>query len=398
MSDRTATLPTAGDESALITGAPSGAHGAVRAWPLEAALAAIGPFAVSRFVVWVGTEFGARFIPTVSKGYNSGLVPSSALSPFFHWDSDYYAAVMRYFYGAAPSGVQPAAYRAAFFPLYPLLARLAGGSDWAMLLIPNAFFLVALVLLYELAKRRFDAQRAQLVLWLVALGPAAMFFSYPYSESLLLALAVGAFLLMEAGHPLLAGVVGIAAATSRFPGVLVGAALATNGIVRRRVAHVVAGALPVAGVAVVAAVEWAQMGDPLGFVHGQSLWVGPSRSLLHILGSFPKAVMEGDPSRPEALGVPVLLLFAAAAVWVWLRMPPAYGVYAVVQVLLAAVQGWHLQSFYSVPRYLVVIFPCYFAFAALLTRRPGLQIPWLVLSAAAMLALSALYGSWRFIG
>jgi hypothetical protein len=45
-----------------------------------------------------------------------------------------------------------------------------------------------------------------------------------------------------------------------------------------------------------------------------------------------------------------------------------------------------------------VIFPCYFAFAVLLSRRPGLQIPWLVLSAAAMLALSALYGSWQFIG
>jgi hypothetical protein len=79
-------------------------------------------------------------------------------------------------------------------------------------------------------------------------------------------------------------------------------------------------------------------------------------------------------------------------------MPPAHGVYTAAQVLLAAVQGWHLQSFYSVPRYLAVIFPCYFAFAALLSRRPGLQIPWLVLPAAAMLALSALYGSWQFIG
>lgn len=113
--------------------------------------------------------------------------------PFFHWDSDYYAAVMRYLYGATPAGVQPAAYRAAFFPLYPLLARLAGGSDWAMFVIPNVCFLVGLVLLYELTKRRFDSEHAQLVLWLIAVGPAAMFFSYPYSESLLLMLAVGAF-------------------------------------------------------------------------------------------------------------------------------------------------------------------------------------------------------------
>ena len=397
MSDRTATVSTAvGAESraSLAAHAPS----RPRPWPLTATLAALGPYVVSRFAVWIGTEFGARYIPTVSKGYNAGLVPSAPLVPFFHWDSDYYAAVMRYFYGAAPSGVQPVAYRAAFFPLYPLLARLAGGSDWAMFVIPNVCFLIALALLYELARRRFDAQRAQLVLWLVALGPAAMFFSYPYSESLLLMLAVGAFLLMDSGHPVLAGVVGIGAAASRFPGVLVGAALATDGLVRRRAAIVAAAALPLLGVAAVALVDWRQIGDPLGFVHGQSLWVGASRNPLHILGSFPKAVLEGDPFRPEALGIPVLLVFAAAAVWVALRMPPAYGVYTVLQVALAAVQGWHLQSFYSVPRYMAVIFPCYFAFAALLTQRPGWRIPWLVVSAGAMLTLSALYGSWQFIG
>lgn len=94
----------------------------------------------------------------------------------------------------------------------------------------------------------------------------------------------------------------------------------------------------------------------------------------------------------------MLLIFAAAAAWVAVRMPPAYGVYTALQVVLAAAQGWHLQSFYSVPRYLAVIFPCYFAFAVLLNQRRGQHIAWLVVSTAAMLALSALYGAWRFIG
>ena len=74
--------------------------------------------------------------------------------------------------------------------------------------------------------------------------------------------------------------------------------------------------------------------------------------------------------------MPILFMFALAAVWVALRMPPAYGVFAVTQVLLAARQGWFLHLFVSVPRYLIVVFPCYFAFATLLASRRGLQVVW----------------------
>lgn len=365
---------------------------------LDGLKAAVVPFLTSRALVLVATVFGARYIPA-PHGLYSPLHPSPALTPFFHWDANPYGYIAHHGYVLGSGGVSAQMLRVAWFPFYPLLVRLAGGSDWAMVIIPNICFLAALALLYVVAVRRMDADRARLTLWLVALGPAAMFFSYPYTESLFLLLCVGAFALMESGHWLLAGVAGFGAALTRVPGVLIAAALGAEAAFgNRRRAIFAAMVLPVAGLVTVSLIDWIQMGDPLGFVHAQAFWVGPNRNLLYLVGSFPKAVIEGDPFRPEAIGVPVLIVFAIGAGWVMLRMPASYGAFAVTQVLLAARQGLDLHYFISVPRYVVVIFPCYFAFATLLASKRNLQLTWLLVSASAMVVNAALYGGWRFIG
>jgi hypothetical protein len=360
--------------------------------------AAIAPFLVSRLLVWAATLFGAKYIPP-TPGMYSNLGAPAALSPFFHWDADAYGYIAHHGYFLGAGGVTAMQLRVAWFPGYPLLIHLVGGSDWAMFLIPNVSFFAALALLYVVGVVRMDSDRARLTLWLLALGPAAMFFSYPYPESLFLLLCVGAFVLMESGHRLLAGLAGMGAAITRVPGVLIGAALGAEAALgnRRRVIFA-AMLLPVAGLLSVSLTDWIQMGDPLGFYHAHAYWVGPARNPLYLVGSFPKAVIEGDPFNAEAIGVPVLIVFAIGAAWVALRMPAAYGAFAVTQVLLAARQGLFLHFFISVPRYVAVIFPCYLAFATLLAARRNLQVTWLLVSASAMVVNAALYGAWRFLG
>jgi hypothetical protein len=360
--------------------------------------AAVIPFFVSRLLVWAATLFGARYIPA-TPGMWSNLYPPPALSPFFHWDADAYGYIAQHGYALGAGGPAAEALRVAWFPFYPLLVHLAGGSDWAMIIIPNVCFFMALALLFVVAVKRTDTDRARLTLWLVSLGPAAMFFSYPYTESVFLLATVAAFLLMESGHWLLAGVAGLAAAATRFPGVLVAAALGSEALVGNRRRAVYA-AIPVAvsGLVLVGLLQWFQTGDPLGFVHARSFWIGPDRNPLYLVGSFPKAVIEGDPFNPEAIGVPVLILFAIGAVWVAFRMPVGYGAFALTQIALAADQGVYLHIFSLVPRVVAVIFPCYFAFATFLQPRRSLQFGWLLVSASAMVMLAAMYGAWRFIG
>jgi hypothetical protein len=369
-----------------------------RALLVDGLKAAIAPFLVSRLLVWAATLFGARYIPA-TPGYYSALNPSPALAPFFHWDADAYGYIAHHGYFLGSGGVVALHLRVAWFPGYPLLVHLLGGSNWAMIIIPQACFFAALALLYVVAVRRMDSDRARLTLWLLALGPAAMFFSYPYPESLFLLFSVGAFALMESGHWLLAGLAGLGAAITRVPGVLVAAALGAEAALgNRRRAVFAAILLPVAGLVAVSLTDWIQMGDPLGFYHAHAYWVGPDRNPLYLVGSFPKAVIEGDPFNPEAIGVPVTVLFAIGAAWVALRMPAAYGAFAVTQVLLAVRQGLYLHFFLSVPRYVAVIFPCYFAFATFLAPRRNVQVTWLLISATSMVVNAALYGAWRFLG
>ena len=116
------------------------------------------------------------------------------LAPLARWDSVWYLTI-------ADSGYRESAPRAAFFPLYPLLIRsigtLFGGSEAALLvaayLVSLAAFVAALALLYKLVVLERGRQVAPATLLLLAVFPAAVFFGAPYSESLFLLLAVGAF-------------------------------------------------------------------------------------------------------------------------------------------------------------------------------------------------------------
>lgn len=360
--------------------------------------AAVLPFVVSRFLVWVATGFGARNL-TLPPGLQSNLYPPAAITAFFRWDADAYGYIAHHGYTLGPGGVDVQRLRVAWFPFYPLLVHLAGGSDWAMIIIPHVAFYIALILVYVLAARRMDQDRANLSLWLVSLGPAAMFFSFPYTESVFLLTTVGAFVLMESGHWLLAGLAGAAAAATRFPGVLLAFAFGSERLVGyRRWPIFAAAVLTLGGLGAVMYLDWSQMGDPIGFYHARSFWIGPDRNPLYLVGSFPKAVLEGDPFNAEAIGVPIFVLFAIAAAWVAYRMPLAYGVFAVLQIAVAGEQGLYLHIFSLVPRAVSVIFPCYFAFATYLGPRRNLTIAWLILSTSVMVVNAALYGGWRFIG
>jgi len=347
----------------------------------------------------MGTELGARLLTHVGPAVDSPPVAGGALAPFFHADAGYYTALMRYGYGPGPGTIPAPVYRAEFFPLYPYLGKAVGGTELGLLLVANLAFFFALAVTYLVARKWLDRDRAQLALWLIALGPAAMFFSYPYAESLFLALSVLCFFLLEGQHWLMAGLVGAAAAMTRGAGVLLSLAFAgefLRGAPRRVTA--LAALLPIGGLIAVGWVDLVQMGDPLGFLHAEAYWVPRPRNPLFPIGVFAKAVLAADPFRPEALALPVLLGFAAGAIWVARRMPLSYGIYAIAMVLLAVRTGVYVHSFYSVPRYLAVIFPCYFAFATLLQPRRTLLLAWLLTSASILIWHSALYGSSHFIG
>ncbi len=146
----------------------------------------------SRAVVWGAGLFGvavfglhhanaAAFDPSgATRPF--GAIGDALLAPAARWDSVWFLAI-------ADGGYD--GQRAAFFPLYPVLLKATGGVVGGVV-VSVAAALAGLALLRRLVALDFGEDVARLCVVLVAWFPLSLFLSAVYSESLVLAVSVGA--------------------------------------------------------------------------------------------------------------------------------------------------------------------------------------------------------------
>ncbi len=118
----------------------------------------------------------------------------------------------------------------AFFPGYPLvarpLARAIHNTPLALIILTWIAGLATLMLFANWCARRLERRTAILAVACFALYPYGWFlYGAGYADALFLAFAIGAFLLLEADQPLLAGLAGAGAAATRPIGVAVAVGL-----------------------------------------------------------------------------------------------------------------------------------------------------------------------------
>ena len=144
--------------------------------------AAIGSLTLRREQGWTAVDPSHV---TLSLGKVGNLLAASAV----RWDALAYLHI-------AQNGYTKASYTV-FFPMYPLLIRLFGavfGSNVAAaMLISAVSFVLGLRLLYRLTELELDSRAADAAVLLLAFAPMSLFFTAAYTESLFLALSVGAF-------------------------------------------------------------------------------------------------------------------------------------------------------------------------------------------------------------
>jgi hypothetical protein len=366
-------------------------------WLLLTLRVGLGAFAVVALHLRPSAPAGGAWADRVIGG---GEPWSELLSSWQRWDALWLQRIAEDGYRAGDGST-------AFYPLYPILTRgaslvLGGQTAAAGLLVASAAFLVAVWLLYRVARLEAGARVARLAVLLMALFPTGFFLVAPYTESLFLALTLAAFWLARTGHPWAAGAAGFGAALTRAQGAFLVLPL-TYEYLRRRDER---GDRP--GWALLAATL-----PPLGFIGVTAyhrLVVGEGRSSLGVLGLWgyrvvtpPEAVSaswahvarQSDPI--EGLNLLCLLGFAGLAVLGLRRLPLAYALYVWPSLVLLFTRQMDYSPLMSVSRYTLVLFPCFIVLAQLLSGRPWLAYAWLIVSAFFLALLFDYHVHWGFV-
>jgi hypothetical protein len=349
------------------------------------------------------------------------VLADPVLSPLARWDSVWYLRI-------ADSGYGDSAPRAAFFPLYPLLVRAVatpfGASEGALLVAAYALslaaFVAALFLLHRLTELELGRRLARPTLLLLAVFPAAVYFGAPYSESLFLLLAVGAFYAARSGHWAWAGTCAGLASGTRSAGLLLLIPLAMLWWSSRPRRPSDGAWLLLAPLGIAAYAAWLGLveGDALRFLDVQEAW---SRELtVPLAGAWDGLVAAvdgirqlasgsrtpvyfdaaaGDPFRIAAINVMlfVTLVFAVVAcAGVWRRLPRAYGAWVGASLVLPLTFPVTPQPLMSLPRFVAVLFPLFMWLAIVCDERRNTDL----VAAAFAIGLglfTAQYASWHWI-
>jgi len=324
-----------------------------------------------------------------------GGTGDALLSALARWDSVWFLSI-------ADSGYGEGA-RAAFFPLFPGLARvggeLFGGGPGGTLLAAYAVslgaLLAAFVVFHRLVSLELGPRYAPVALLLIAVFPGALWLGAPYSESLFLAASVGAFYAARTGRWAWAGALGAAAAATRSAGVLLLVPLAVLYLWgpredRTRPPRLGTSAGPLAwlrprfsprpdlawlllapaGLGAYAAYLAASGSDALAFLDVQAAWrrefAGPLGGAWQGLTAAVDGVGRlNDGGTPARAGAHDLMLFGflafalVACVGVLRRLPFAYGAWTAVALMLPLSWPVGPQPLMSLPRFLGVLFPLF---------------------------------------
>lgn len=306
---------------------------------------------------------------------------------------------------------------AAFFPLFPLLVRAVGtllGGSWLLsaYLVSSVALVAGLAVVHRLTLHELGSETvARRTLLYLAVFPASIFLFAPYSESLFLALSAGCLYAARRSVWLPAAVLGALASGTRSAGVLLVLPLAVEAVLQHRegtgpgrVGRLLGrlGAAAAAGSGAAAYLLWWQVvhgdgGRPLEVQRTswqrepawpwQTLADGVGEGVRH-LGSY-----AGGYHTLDLLLVGVAL---AAGVWAALRLRATWSVWLWASLVLPLTLVFPDRPLLSMPRYLVVLPPLFWALARL-SERYRVHDAVVVVSAAGLGVFGVLFVNWYHV-
>jgi hypothetical protein len=357
-------------------------------------------------VIWI-TAWLVGFLSTPNRpGLSFPRGPVETLST---WDTAHYQAIARNGYSA--QGWESR--RLAFFPLLPLIARLAGGQKSALLagiLLSQLCLLASVLLIGPVArgsKEVLGGKGATLYeepgFWLLV-SPLTFFLLVFYAESLFLFLTL---LMITTYRKSLFGtacVVGILAGLTRPTAVCLPALFIVDVASRYRQGRPITLPLaclfaPLLGVVLYAGYVYYLMGDPMGYFHiqadswdaGSSL---PFVPLARDLGSMLNALTIGKIGPVhQCVRLFSSITILALTIWGWRRLDPSFLTYLIVALFFIHSR----EPPHSTARWELVVFPIYILLSRAMRDRPRIALPAAGVSFALQIMLFIRYATWKFV-
>ncbi len=291
---------------------------------------------------------------------------------YFFWDGGWYSSILEQGY-QWHEGVQSSI---AFFPLYPLIAGVFSAilpQMWSLLVVSNASFFGAVIMLYVLTKKEFGEQVAQKTVAFFSFFPLSFVYSLAYTESLFLFFALTSVWFLANKRFWGTAFFALAASLTRVQSLLLvfpfAQFLYQYGRGKGKVFYIIF--FPILGSVLYLLYLFGSFGDAFIFFRLGSSWdIHPTFPLLTVSELFIYAgALSSGYLHGLALFDSLLLLGSISLLWTSFKLLPRYlWLYALAVVIFALSTKAGNQHFYPFPslnRYLMVAFPLYMVAAKL---------------------------------
>lgn len=384
-------------------------------------------FVAWRFFLFLPVFFSHSIFP-IRQGYEyvlfSDYLKYFHLSPlpflltsFANFDGLHYITIAHFGYTI----------NAGFFPLFPILLQTMGAIislplslqiDTALLyagIILNSFlFLFSLYVLYGLLRADYKNKTILQTTIFLLCFPTSFFFATVYSESLFFCLLLLVFYFSRKRQWLLVAVFGLLLTSTRFVGIAILPAIIYEFIKLEKISIKkfpnnwilwvklsVVSLTTMCGIGMYAVFNYIKWGDPLFFIHAQGAF-NNNRSVSSLV-LFPQTIFRYikilftvSPAIYEwwvaFLELSMFLFIVGMLILAWKKkVRTSYLIFSVLCILIPSMTG----TFTGLPRYVLVLFPCFIAIA--LVKNKFFKVFYVIVSIILLFILFSLFAQGYYV-
>jgi len=362
-------------------------------------------FVISRVFVAFGVFLGRKFL-SFAPAFHDKVLESAWWESLVRWDANFFTDVAINGYLYLPDGKT---HNVGFFPLYPLLIRTIN-YFWKLpptligIAVSNAFFLMALFLLYRYTKKYHPDSDPDLTTILMAFFPLGVFFSSIYSESLFLFLCLSSFFMFRKGKMIAAACALFFVSMTRLAGIFVVGTIGWS-YVFGKIAHSGNKGLDFKWRELVTPLFWVLFSvsgcllflayQQYAFGHWDAFILGQKAFHRHPIGSFSALLSEMNLHPFNIMNLlPTGAVLGTSIIFLFLKDYRSYSLWGLLAVAVPLSTG----TFLSMSRYSMVFFPLVIYGSSLLTRIPLLRDITIMACSAALVIFTALFVRIYFLG